>query len=390
MQQLTILQIIRGLDIGGDSGGAERFGVELARALKRAGQNVSICAFFRVGTETERQWQHNLQAEGIPTFFLTDWGGVHNLKQYLRGLAVLRARLRGARLDVVHSHFQLGSLTALLLKLAGKTRAALRTAHIRREWELGKNGWLLNTLFIRWLFPLLLDAEVGVSQAIVDYLATHSGAKVARRAPRLIHNAVSYETMPDPAAAPEQLPKDPRGFDVISVGRLSEQKGYEFLLDAVPQVLQSLPQTTFWIAGDGELRDSLAQQARALGIAGSVRFLGLRMDVPHLLPQCDLFVLSSLWEGFPTVIMESMVSETPVIATDIPGTRELVRDGVNGWLVPPRDPQRLAQAITHALRHPQQRADVAAAARQHVKAFFIDNICQEYLHLYAQICRLRS
>ena len=382
MTRLTILQIVRGLDIGNDSGGAERFGVELSRALNRDGQNVLLCAFFRVGTVTEREWQMKLQAEGIDAFFLVDYRGTNNLWQYLRGLWALFGKLRGINVDVAHSHFQLGSLTAIILKLLRKTSIALRTAHIQREWD---NGWVLLHVFIERVFPWVLDAEVGVSQAIVHTLSAHPGSRQTGRPPVLIHNAVSFEQKADLAAAPERLKHHPGELAVISVGRLTEQKGYEYLLKAIPAVIARIPQASFYFVGDGDLRESLMDLSNELKVDPFVTFMGIRSDVPYLLSQSDLFVLSSLWEGFPTVVMESMVCETAVIATDIPGTRELVVHGKNGWLVPPRDPASLSEAIVAALANSEARKTVVGQAKQDVQQFFIDNICQEYLRLYSKI-----
>lgn len=382
MTKLTILQIVRGLDIGNDSGGAERFGVELSRALKRTGQNVLLCAFFRIGTETELEWQSKLQAEGIDAFFLVDYRGTNNLPQYLRGLRALLSKLRGTKVDVVHSHFQLGSLTAVILKLMAKTRIALRTAHIQREWD---SGWVLLHVFIERIFPWILNVEVGVSQAIVDALGAHPGSKQAGHPPVLIHNAVSFERRSDPVDAPAILKQNPGELSVISVGRLTEQKGYEYLLKAIPSVIAKIPQARFYFVGDGDLRDSLKKMASDLNLDPFVTFMGIRSDVPFLLSQSDLFVLSSLWEGFPTVVMESMVCETAVIATDIPGTRELVTQGRNGWLVLPKDPESLGEAIVNALGNPEARMMVVVQARQDVQQFFIDSICQEYLRMYSKL-----
>lgn len=387
MPKFTILQIVRGLDIGNDSGGAERFGVELCRALNRAGHNMLLCAFFRVGTETELAWQKQLQSEGINTFFLVDYRGTNNLRQYLHGLDKLLKKLRGIRVDVTHSHFQLGSLTAIILKVLHKTRIALRTAHIKREWD---SGWVLLHVFIERLFPWILNVEVGVSQDIVDTLASHPGSKQAGHPPTLIHNAVSFETRANPAFAPEILKRSPVEQAVISVGRLTEQKGYEYLLKAIPAVLAKAPHARFYFIGDGDLHDSLIEMASELGINQAVTFMGIRTDVPFLLAQSDLFVLSSLWEGFPTVIMESMVSETAVIATDIPGTRELVVHDRNGWLVPPKDPDALSNAILYALTNDRACEKIEKQASEDVCQFFIENICQDYLRLYAKLLHIKK
>lgn len=383
--KIRVLQIIRGLDIGGDSGGAERFGVELARALNRRGNfEVIICAFFQLGTKTENYWLERLAEEGIETFFATRWCGYHNLRNYLKGLGVLLKNLGPRRVDICHSHFQLGSLTALYLRMSKRAARAVRTAHIRKEWNEGKYSWWLNRVFIQYLFPMFLDAEVGVSQAIVGYLSSHPGSRLGRRKPRLIHNAVflpDIETNYD--ANHSRKPKD--GYLVGSVGRLTTQKGYIYLLEAIPKVLTILPNVHFVIIGDGELHTELLEYARRLGIQDHVDFLGLRTDVPSWLRQMDLFVLPSLWEGLPTAIMEAMACGVPVIATDIPGTNELVQDGITGWLVPEKDPQRLAQTILFALENHQLRKFVTQNAMNNLNQFTIEEITNDYIKLYDDI-----
>ena len=387
LDKLRVLQIVRGLDIGGDSGGAERFGVELARALNRMDNfEVMICAFFELGTKTEVYWRDLLAREGIETFFATQWGGYHNLSNYLKGLRTLLKRLGSRHVDICHSHFQLGSLTALYLKMSGRARRAVRTAHISKEWNLGKYSWWLNNIFIKYLFPVLLDAEVGVSQALVDYLSCHPGARLAQRKPRLIYNAVflSEIEVNDNEFLFFQM-KHRNGFLVGSVGRLTTQKGFTYLLEAVPQVLNSFPDVHFVIIGEGELRAELEEQSRHLGIEDRVMFLGSRTDVPSLLRQMDLFVLPSLWEGLPTVIMEAMACGVPVIATDIPGTNEIVQDGITGWLVPEKNPDRIAEAIIFALDNHQARERVCQNAKKNLNRYSIEEVARQYSDLYKEL-----
>jgi glycosyltransferase involved in cell wall biosynthesis len=383
-EKMNVLQIIQGLDIGGNSGGAEKFGVELARALKRNGYEVTICAFYRVYTTMEEEWEQRLNAEGIHTFFLTKWNGYGNVAGFIQGILTLLSQLKGhPPYDIVHSHFQLGTVTALLLKLTKRARTAYRTSHIQHEWEKGKYTWMLNRLFIQYLFPMVLDAEIGVSQAIVDYLATHPGVKISRRQPRLIRNAVSFKQPPkiDPAHLP-MIIKATGTFIIGSIGRLETQKGYTFLLDAIPKVLSICPNTEFYIIGEGSLHQELEEKAAKLRISNNVHFTGIRTDIAYLLQELDLFVLPSLWEGFPTVLLESMVCNVPVISTNIPGTRELVIPGQNGWLIPPENSQALADAILEAIGNPELRATFVCRAAKDVQHFTIDNIAEEYHQLY--------
>jgi glycosyltransferase involved in cell wall biosynthesis len=99
----------------------------------------------------------------------------------------------------------------------------------------------------------------------------------------------------------------------------------------------------------------------------------------------DLFVLPSIWEGLPTVVMESMACGVPVVATDIPGTRELIRNGVTGWLVPSRDSGALASAILHALGDYEVCKETAARGREAMKGFSIGVVAQNYALLYKRL-----
>ncbi|MEZ4637263.1 MAG: glycosyltransferase [Caldilineaceae bacterium] len=119
-----------------------------------------------------------------------------------------------------------------------------------------------------------------------------------------------------------------------SVGRFSEQKGYRYFLEAAALLARDLPQARFVLVGSGETESALKTQADALNLGEKIIFTGARDDVETLLPIMDVFVSSSLWEGLPTVILEAMLAETPVVATAVAGTTELVEDGVTGALVP--------------------------------------------------------
>ena len=138
---------------------------------------------------------------------------------------------------------------------------------------------------------------------------------------------------------------------LIGCGRLEEQKGFTYLLDALSDLKEAYPNAQLVLLGDGSLRDKLEQQARALDLEQSVHFFGF-VDNPYkFMVEGDVFVLSSLWEGLPTVLIEAMATKTPVVATDCPtGPREILVGGELAPLVSPEDSQQLAQAIRQVLR----------------------------------------
>ncbi len=147
----------------------------------------------------------------------------------------------------------------------------------------------------------------------------------------------------------------------LTVARLDEQKGIAHLIDAAALV----PGVVFAIAGDGPDRAALEGRAAERGVSSRVRFLGHRRDVPALLAIADLFVLPSLYEGFPLSVLEAMAAGVPVVATAVGGTDELV-SGATGTLVPPADPRALADGIRALLADRDGAARRAATAREHV------------------------
>ncbi|GIV18161.1 MAG: hypothetical protein KatS3mg022_3596 [Armatimonadota bacterium] len=154
------------------------------------------------------------------------------------------------------------------------------------------------------------------------------------------------------------------------VGRLSVEKGGRFLLDAMPSVLQQLKDVLLLMVGEGDQRLVLQAQAQMLGIQEAVLFWGERADARQIIGALDLLVLPSLTEGLPNVILEAFAYKTPVVATAVGGVPELVKDGETGWLVPPRDPQALAQAIVDALSHPEEARRRAENAYRHLLQHF--------------------
>ena len=141
------------------------------------------------------------------------------------------------------------------------------------------------------------------------------------------------------------------GTQLLFVGRLTGFKGLPVLLDAMPSIVERRPGTRLVLVGDGPDREALEAQVRRLGLGDSVEFAGSRSpaDVAALLAATDVFVLPSFAEGVPTVLMEALGAEVPVVTTRIAGVSELVEDGVSGLLVPPSDPSALADAVSSLL-----------------------------------------
>lgn len=173
--------------------------------------------------------------------------------------------------------------------------------------------------------------------------------------------------LPDRPAVRTALGTAARDFVVLAAARLVPQKGIGSLIDAASALRARVPSLRVWIAGDGPLRSELEGMARSAGVADRVRFLGHRDDVPSLLAAVDLYVLPSLFEGLPLGVLEAMAAGTPVLATAVSGTPDVVEDGGNGVLVPPGDATSLAAAIESLAASPDLRRALAASALETVR-----------------------
>ncbi len=168
-----------------------------------------------------------------------------------------------------------------------------------------------------------------------------------------------------------------------TVARLHPSKAQDVLLRAFAMVRTHDPSAVLWLVGDGERRAALEREARRLDIADHVRMPGARNDVRDILEAIDLFALPSRWEGMPNALMEAMAAGRPAVASDIDAIRDLVTDGVTGWLVPPDQADALAHKMIEALADRDHAARVGQAAMAHIRAHFsVERMADAYEELY--------
>ena len=193
---------------------------------------------------------------------------------------------------------------------------------------------MVSEMVLSWFVNRIVAVSEGVKSDLVKYEHISPG-KI-----QVIYNGIDaskFRVKIDRKKKREELGID-RDDKVIGVGvRLSEQKGINYLIEAVSIVVKSFPNVKLLIIGDGECRTYLEKLASDCGIADKVIFTGFRSDIPEILQIIDVYALPSLWEGHPLVLLEAMAAGKPVVASDIPGNRETVGNGHTGLLVPPKD-----------------------------------------------------
>ncbi|NSW58762.1 MAG: glycosyltransferase [Armatimonadetes bacterium] len=289
----------------------------------------------------------------------------------------LAFRLRAERADLLHTHLEGSKIVGVCAaRIAGRTRVICHEANIVDKLP-------------RWLqapFVRRADLLIGVSESAIRAAKASYGIPDQRLA--TIPNALDLDEIDAVAsvsnAAELPIPDDAR--IVMFVGRLTIAKGLEYLLTAATAVVRHCPTAHFVIVGDGPLRDALEKRACDLGLSSHVCFIGRRQDVLGLLQKCDIYVQPSIWEGFPNAVLEAMAMGRPVVATDVGGVPELVRNGETGLLVPAADPELLANAINQLLDNEALARSMGAAGRLRVReSFSIEQMALRLECLYRQV-----
>ena len=184
------------------------------------------------------------------------------------------------------------------------------------------------------------------------------------------------------------------GGDEILIGSgvvLSKQKGIPYLLQAAKMVVEKEPRARFVLAGQGPLRTELEQMAERLHLGDRFVFLGYRADMPRIISALDIYVLSSLWEGLPLALLEALAMGKPIVATRVGGNPEVVQDGVNGFIVEPRDVNGLARALLRTCQDDAFRNSVREVNRARFEnEFSLQAMVSAHEKLYEQVAGHRS
>ena len=390
MEPIRVLILVSSFAVEGPLGGVARFAVELSRALDKRRITPILGALWDYHTESDQRWLAQLRAEGFRAFIAADRD---EQAPYQSCVAALRGlwRLAPCPVEIIHSHGEFNDLAALAIRRHVRARALVRTVHNEIEWAKRP---LFGKIFPGLLYPLTFDAELGVAQKVVDNMDQRRLARSLHKRGVRVYNALNFARFANQAVDQDSdgaakrlrlgLPIDA---PVIgTVGRLVPQKGHAVLLAAAAQVLQQQPNAHFLVVGAGRLADDLHAQADILGIAANVHFLGPRTDVEELYGVMDCFVSSSLWEGLPTVIMESMAAGVPVVATRVAGNLELVTHEETGILAAPNDPHALAIGILTVINNPSLAQEMAGRAASAARArFSIEAVAQQQAEIYAQL-----
>lgn len=356
-------------------GGAERQVVALAERMAARGHAVSLVVLLP------------RQAEEWPTTVdLVRLDMRKTPASLLAGFSRARRFLRAFEPELIHSHTFPANMTARLLKPFSTAAPLLCTIH-----NVYEGPW--HRMAAYRLTDPLSRRTTAVSQAAADRFVRLK-AVPAHKCSVMTNGIDTAAFVPSPErrarARAEMGVRE--NFVWLAAGRVAPAKDYPNLLRAFSLVLAANPAARLWIAGEDFQGEAAAVQALVaeLGIENSVRWLGLRRDMPALLDAADGFVLASAWEGMPLAVGEAMAMEKLVVATDVGGVRELV--GGSGVMVPARSPKMLAQAMIAVMQTmPEARHPLGRAARERIRTrFSMDAKADEWEAFYQTVLKSRK
>ncbi|MBI5555216.1 MAG: glycosyltransferase [Elusimicrobia bacterium] len=305
-----------------------------------------------------------LKAEGLPVYVLgmpanNLWQVGCSLPVYLVKLFLL---LKKEKVTILIMHSFLAGIMGRLAAVIARTPLVIRYIH---NMELD----LPSRIGVERFFKYITDYYLAVSKGVKKYAQKNAGLKDSQI--EVIYVGVDQGVI-DGIPKKLQQKRAELGFrkeDKIigAVGRLTEQKGLIYAIRAMPRVLQKIPQAKLLVIGNGPLRNYLGQEVERLDLQSKAIFLGARNDILSIFPVFDIFVLPSLWEGFPVVLMEAMLKGIPVIASQIPGVDEMILPGKTGLLVTPKDHEMLADKIISLFKDTKQQEILIQESRANIE-----------------------
>lgn len=290
----------------------------------------------------------------------------------LVALLRLRAYFKERRIDLVHTH---SSKAGVLGRLAARLAGVPVVVHTIHGWSFNPTQSPARRRFYTFLERLLApltDRLIAVSSRDVDKGLAHG---IGRRGQYVVlHSGIDIERFARPArdrdAVRRELKAGPATILVGTITCLKPQKAPLDFVRAAAAAHREHPDLRFFIAGDGALAGELRREIRRLQVEDVVLPLGWRRDVVDLLHAMDVFLLTSLFEGLPRVVLQAMAAGVPVVATDVDGTPEVVQHGRSGLLVPPGRPDLAAQRLLELAADPALRDRFVGEGRRRLTADF--------------------
>ena len=337
LQNQNVLLFTRTMGLGG----TESVVLQLCEILKPVVKKVVVCSCGGIN-------EKKLEIMGIQHYTIPDIEQ-KDLKTITLVLRQVKRIIKNEKITIVHVHHRMAAFYIALLKMQNNRLNFFATAHNTFTDKIG-----LTRIAYKNANVIACGKEVK-SNLVNHYHLTED--KVA-----IIHNAIKpYKEVIKPDSYLEKLKKD--GYIIVgNVGRLSEQKGMEYFIDSYDEVHALIDNLKYVIVGQGEDEVSLKQRVKKAFNQDNIIFLGYRADIQNVMAQMDYIVLSSLWEGFPLTPIEAFSVHKPVIGTAVDGTKEIIKNSKNGYLIAPRNAHAIAEKVIELAQDESRRMEMGECA----------------------------
>ena len=369
-----ILFVIDGVEFGG----GERVFLQLAAGLRDRYQ-------VFVASMSGGIFEHELKQLGIKNYPVD-----MSRRISLKPIRQIKKIIRNNKIDLLHSQ---GARADFFARIAGRLAGV---PHIFCTIAMPVEGFdvgLLHKKIYRFMDQLTeryVERFIVVSDSLKQTLVKGRGIP-AHQVVRIYngielsqyHPNVEYGNLRSEWGIPQEIPL------IGAIGRMVWQKGFEYLIECVPEIVRAYPNAKILIVGDGPLKDKLKVKSEKLKVADKIIFAGFRSDIKEILSAIDVLVIPSLLEGFPMITLEVMAMAKPIVATNIDGITEQITDGVDGILVPPKNPSVLAKAVIRVLNDKETARTMGLSARKKVEQeFSVEKMVAETEKVYMSLLRV--
>lgn len=369
--RIVVMEVINSFSLAG----AENLVFNIAKKMDKSIFDVFVCGIVKKDDSIEKSIIEDLSVNGVKTL-VPDRS---KNKKRLYAFFQLTKLIRKNEIDIIHAHCSSPDFYGSIASLLSGRRLIFSTIH-------NTNGY---PILRERLLSHIIERFVAISKEVEKYAI--NVLKIPSEKVKIIYNGIDIEKFRK-VKVNKKMKLTELGISkenckiVTTVGRVTKQKGQIYFVRAAKLILKQFPNTYFLIVGDYSNDADYAQKVKRIaydmGIENKIIFTGVRQDIPEVLKISDVFVLPSLWEGFVTVILEAMASGLPVVATDVGSIREVIKNEVNGMIIPPKNDLSIATSVIKLLGNEEYAERIAINGQESVKSFSIENTVQLYEQLY--------
>jgi len=371
------MKVLHLIDSGGLYG-AEVMLLELMSGQKRLGLEPLLCSMGNPGVG-EKPLEREARARGLEVVSIRFRAGLNPF-----GIRRLLQIARDTQADILHSHGYKGNILAGMIPVGVRGIPMVSTLH---GWTNTRRLSMLS--LYEWLDRRMLryrDAVIVVNKRML-YDPRLLNAGIPPDKLHAVNNGISADAAITAISTQDKITSFARtGFIIGAIGRLSPEKGYEYLLEAIAQLHGRGRDIRLIIAGDGPLMDALKTKSESLGIADIVLFAGYEPDASRYLACFNVLVLSSLSEGLPITLLEAMRAGTPLVATRVGGIPDVITDEQTGLLIEPGQASEVCAAIERLMGDPAAARLLAQAANVEFHTRYTsEKMVRDYLTIYKNV-----